>query len=199
KDLVFKENKVNCLNFFDELYDQEVNKSNEPYDDKRDSRKGDSDGILKTPDYADVSTDTSPTTTSQTEEVFTQSPSRHDNSSLDDLGSIYASPKGVNATLYDDDYKSQVEGFVDINQLFDFDHINNPKSSVLRTSSRHHQMLAKFDNYVLDKRVKYDINYVVNYSNLSIDNFLFSNNLNKIHEPRTFAEAANDPRCGLRL
>ncbi|GKC64401.1 putative RNA-directed DNA polymerase [Tanacetum coccineum] len=55
-------------------------------------------------------------------------------------------------------------------------------------------MPAKFDIYVLDKKVKYDINSVVNYSNLSIDNFIFSNNLNKIHKPRTFAEAANDPR-----
>ncbi|GKB58671.1 ribonuclease H-like domain-containing protein [Tanacetum coccineum] len=55
-------------------------------------------------------------------------------------------------------------------------------------------MPAKFDNYVLNKNVKYDINSVVNYSNLSIDNFVFTNNLNKFHEPTTFAEAANDPR-----
>ncbi|GJZ47218.1 hypothetical protein Tco_0601050 [Tanacetum coccineum] len=181
KDLVFEENRVSSLNFFDELYDQEVNKSNEPYDDKRDSRKGDSYGILKTPDYADVSTNTSPTATSQTEEVVTQSLSRHDNNILDDLGSSCTSPKGVDATLYDDDdYESGGEGFVDFNQLFKSDHINNLETSVLRRSSKHHKMLAKFDNYVLDKMVKYDINSAVNYSNLSIDNFVFSNNLNKI-------------------
>ncbi|GJW52437.1 hypothetical protein Tco_0093788 [Tanacetum coccineum] len=185
---------VNSLNFFDELYNQAVNKSDEFYDDKRDSRKGDSDGILKTPDYAHVSTDTSPTDASQTEEVVTQSPNRIHNNSSDDLGSSGASPKGVDATLYDDDYESKGEDFVDFNQLFEFDHINNLDSSVLRRSNRQHKMPAKFDNYVLDKRVKYDINFVVNYSNLSIETFVFSNNMNKIHEPKTFVEAANDPR-----
>ncbi|GKC32255.1 hypothetical protein Tco_1039549, partial [Tanacetum coccineum] len=178
KDLVFEENGVNNLNFFEELYDQESNKSNEPYDDKSDIRKGDRDGILKTHDYADVSTNTSPTATSQTEEVVNQSPTRHDNNSLDDLGSSCTSPKGVDTTLYDD-YEYGGEGFVDFNQLFDSDHINNLESSVLRRSSRHYKMLPKFDNYVFDKRVKYDINSVVNYFYLSIDNFVFSNNLNK--------------------
>ncbi|GJY15024.1 hypothetical protein Tco_0385446 [Tanacetum coccineum] len=52
-----------CFNFFD----QAVNKSNEPYDDKRDNRIGDSDGISMSHDYADVSTDTLPTVTSQSE------------------------------------------------------------------------------------------------------------------------------------
>nr|GEU83851.1 hypothetical protein [Tanacetum cinerariifolium] len=42
--------------------------SDKPYDDKRDNRKGDSDGIFKPPNYAEVSTDSSPTATSQTEE-----------------------------------------------------------------------------------------------------------------------------------
>nr|GEY43439.1 hypothetical protein [Tanacetum cinerariifolium] len=123
--------------------------------------KGDSDGILKTPDYADVSTDTSPTTTSQSEEVVNQSPNRTNNSSSDDLGSSSTSPKGVDATLYDDEYESEGENFVDVNQLFDSNHINNLESFVLRRSSRHHKMSPKFDNYVLDKKVRYDINYVV--------------------------------------
>ncbi|GJZ14241.1 ribonuclease H-like domain-containing protein [Tanacetum coccineum] len=134
--------------------------------------KDDSDGILKTPDYVDVSTDTSPTATS----------------------SSGASTKGVDAKLYDDEYEYEGEDFVEFNQLFDSDHINNPESYVLRRSSRQHKMPAKFDNYVLDKMVRYDINYVVSYANLSIKNFVFSNNLNKIHEPRSYAEAASDPR-----
>ncbi|GKA49820.1 hypothetical protein Tco_0742893 [Tanacetum coccineum] len=92
-----------------------VIKSNEPYDDKRDSRLGDSDGINKSPDCADVSTDTSPNVTSHIEEVVTESPSRHSNSNPDGLGSSGASPKGDDATLYDDEYDYEGEDFVDFN------------------------------------------------------------------------------------
>ncbi|GKG06067.1 hypothetical protein Tco_0326153, partial [Tanacetum coccineum] len=165
-------------------------KSDEPYNDKRDNRKGDNDGITSSPDYADISTHTPPIGTNHPEEVVTQSPSRLGDGNSDGLGSSGASPKGDYATLYDDDdYESEGEDFVEFNQLFEHDHVNIPETSVLRRSSRQHRMPAKFDNYVLDKKVKYDISYVVNFSNMSLDNFMFSNNLNKIHEPRTFAEA----------
>lgn len=53
---------------------------------------------------------------------------------------------------------------------------------------------VKLDNYVLVNKVKYDINRVVNYSNFSADDFVFSSSLNKINEHRTFAEAATDSR-----
>ncbi|GJX61388.1 ribonuclease H-like domain-containing protein [Tanacetum coccineum] len=132
--------------------------------------------------------------TSHLEEVVSKSPNRSDKNSSDSLGSSDASLKGDYATLFDDEYESEGEDFVELNQLFDGDQVNIPKSLGIRRSSRQHRMPAKFDIYVLDKKVKYDINSVVNYSNLSIDNFIFSNNLNKIHKPRTFAEAANDPR-----
>nr|GFB19585.1 ribonuclease H-like domain-containing protein [Tanacetum cinerariifolium] len=112
KDLVFEENGINSLNLFDDVCDQASYNSDERYDDKRDNMNGDSDGIFKPPDYAEVSIDTSPVTNSQSDDV------------------------------------------VD---------------------------------------VKYDINYVISYANLSIENFVFSNNLNKIREPKTFTEVANDP------
>ncbi|GJR43633.1 hypothetical protein Tco_1311736 [Tanacetum coccineum] len=86
------------------LYDQEVNKSDEPYDGKIDNMKGDNDGITSSHDYADVSTDTPPTATTHSEEVVTQSQSRHGNNSSDGLGNSGVSPKGDYATLYDDDY-----------------------------------------------------------------------------------------------
>ncbi|GKC16298.1 putative RNA-directed DNA polymerase [Tanacetum coccineum] len=119
-----------------------VIKSNEPYDDKRNSRLGDSDGINKSPDFADVSTDTSPTVTSHIEEVVTESPSRHSNSNPDGLRSSGASPKGDDATLYDDEYDYEGEDFVDFNQLFESDQDNNPEGSVLRRYSRQHKMPA---------------------------------------------------------
>ncbi|GJR53416.1 ribonuclease H-like domain-containing protein [Tanacetum coccineum] len=189
KFLIETGSEKNGLYFFDS-----VSKSDEPYDDKIDDRKGDNDGITSSPDFADVSTDTPPTATSHLEKVLSESTNRPDNGNSDDLGSSDASPKGDNATLFDEEYESEGEDFIEFNQLFGQDPVNIPESSVLRRSSRPHRMPAKFDNYVLDKNVKYDINFVVNYSNLSIDNFVFTNNLNKIHEPKTFAKAANDPR-----
>nr|GEW08565.1 hypothetical protein Ccrd_024108 [Tanacetum cinerariifolium] len=124
-----------------------------PIQDKRDSRPGDSDGISKSPDCVDVSTDTLPIVTNQTKEVVTKSSIRHSKCSPDDLRSSGASPKGDDATLYKDEYVSQGEDFVDFNQLSESNQYNNPEGSVLRRSSRQHKMPARFDNYELDKKI----------------------------------------------
>ncbi|GJQ93957.1 putative RNA-directed DNA polymerase [Tanacetum coccineum] len=47
---------------------------------------------------------------------------------------------------------------------------------------------------MLDKKHKYGINTVINYSNLSIDNYVFATSINKIHEPTTYQEAVKDSR-----
>ncbi|GJX86243.1 hypothetical protein Tco_0337017 [Tanacetum coccineum] len=86
------------------FYDQAVNKSKEPYDDKRDNSNGDSDSISKSSDCDDVSTDTSPTTTSHLKDVVTESLSRYSNINPDSLGNSGVSPKDDDATLYDDEY-----------------------------------------------------------------------------------------------
>ncbi|GJY07744.1 hypothetical protein Tco_0374798 [Tanacetum coccineum] len=117
------DHKTKCLV---KKIDQAVNESDDPYDDKRDSSLGDSDGITKSLKCADVSTYTLPIVTSQPEEVVTKSPIRPSNSSPDDLGNSGASPKGDDATLYDDEYKSEGEDFVDFNHLFDSDQSNIP-------------------------------------------------------------------------
>ncbi|GKF30942.1 ribonuclease H-like domain-containing protein [Tanacetum coccineum] len=173
KDFVFDVEGINVLNFFD----QAVNKSDEPNDDKRDNSVGDSDGITKSLDYADVSTDTFPIVTSQSEEVVTKSPVRPSNNSPYDLGSSGASLNGDDATLNDDEYESEGEDFVDFSHFFESDRSNIPERFVLKRSSREYKMPSKFDNYELDKRVKYDINLVVSYTNLSMDNFVFSTNV----------------------
>ncbi|GKD59304.1 hypothetical protein Tco_1296813 [Tanacetum coccineum] len=64
--------------------------------------------------------------TSQPEEVVTKSPIRPSNSSPDDLGNSGASTNGDDATMYDDEYKSEGEDFVDFNHLFDSDQSNIP-------------------------------------------------------------------------
>ncbi|GJT55142.1 hypothetical protein Tco_0990196 [Tanacetum coccineum] len=144
------------------MYDQEVNKSDEPYDGKRDNMKGDNDGITSSHDYADVSTNTPPTATTHSEEVVTQSQSRHSNNNSDGLGNSGVSPKGDYATLYDDDYQSEGENFVKFNHLFEPDHVNIPKSLVLRRFSRHYRIPASIEQLmIIGLKVKYDIAYVV--------------------------------------
>nr|GEY17453.1 putative reverse transcriptase, RNA-dependent DNA polymerase, Gag-polypeptide of LTR copia-type [Tanacetum cinerariifolium] len=64
----------------------------------------------------------------------------------------------------------------------------------VRRSNRKSVMLHKFDDYVVDGKVKYGINIVVNYSNLSVENFSFITSLNKSVEPRNFKEAMLDPK-----
>nr|GEV71902.1 RNA-directed DNA polymerase, eukaryota, reverse transcriptase zinc-binding domain protein [Tanacetum cinerariifolium] len=128
--------------------------------DKRDSRPGDSDGISKSPDCVNAL----PIVTGQTKEVVTKSSIRHSKCSPDDLRSSGASPKGDDATLYKDEYVSQGEDFVDFNQLLDSNQYNNPEGSVLRRFSRQHKMPARFDNYELDKKIRYDTNVVDSYA-----------------------------------
>ncbi|GKD37994.1 ribonuclease H-like domain-containing protein [Tanacetum coccineum] len=62
----------------------------------------------------------------------------------------------------------------------------------LRKSSRTSKLPIKLSNFVLDDKVKYDINKHVNYSNLSEENYCFSTNLNKNIKPRNFQEACTN-------
>nr|GEW50605.1 hypothetical protein [Tanacetum cinerariifolium] len=59
-------------------------------------------------------------------DVVTESPSRHSSSIPYSLGNIGASPKGDDATLYDDEYNSKGEDYVKFNQLFEPGHFNGP-------------------------------------------------------------------------
>ncbi|GJV13759.1 ribonuclease H-like domain-containing protein [Tanacetum coccineum] len=63
-----------------------------------------------------------------------------------------------------------------------------------RKSSRKSIMPSKLNDYVVDIKVKYGLNKYVNYSNLSSDNYSFVTNLNKTYEPKSYKEAATDPR-----
>ncbi|KAJ0940684.1 putative RNA-directed DNA polymerase [Helianthus annuus] len=65
--------------------------------------------------------------------------------------------------------------------------------SVNRRSSRVTNMPKRFEDYVVDGKVKYGIEKFVNYSKLSIENKCFATCLNKSIEPRSFNEAVKDP------
>ncbi|KAJ0703042.1 putative RNA-directed DNA polymerase [Helianthus annuus] len=64
----------------------------------------------------------------------------------------------------------------------------------LRRSSRSTSIPKRFQDYVLNSNVKYDINKVVSYACLSADSACFISRLNKTVEPSTYSEAAKDPK-----
>ncbi|GJR69613.1 RNA-directed DNA polymerase, eukaryota, reverse transcriptase zinc-binding domain protein [Tanacetum coccineum] len=89
-------------------------------------------------------------------------------------------------------YKSEGENIESFGHIFE-----SPETAVgqsVRKTSRKTTMPSKYNDYVRSKGVKYGIDKVVNYLNLSIENFMFSTSLNKIKEPATYSEAAKDSR-----
>ncbi|GKD90938.1 ribonuclease H-like domain-containing protein [Tanacetum coccineum] len=63
---------------------------------------------------------------------------------------------------------------------------------VPRRSSRPSKVPQNLNDFVIKGKVKYGVERVVNYSNLSKDNFCFASNLNKSIEPQTYQEAFLD-------
>ncbi|KAJ0890287.1 putative RNA-directed DNA polymerase [Helianthus annuus] len=66
--------------------------------------------------------------------------------------------------------------------------------NTVRKSSRKVLFPQKFNEYVVEGKVRYGIEKVVNYAKLSFDNFSFVSSLNKSVEPNSFNEAVKDPR-----
>ncbi|GJT85172.1 putative transcription factor interactor and regulator CCHC(Zn) family protein, partial [Tanacetum coccineum] len=67
-------------------------------------------------------------------------------------------------------------------------------TETLRRSNRQTQIPKRLDDFVLNKNVKYGIERVVNYSNLSFETSCFLSNLTKSKEPKDFFEASQDPK-----
>ncbi|KAJ0535497.1 putative RNA-directed DNA polymerase [Helianthus annuus] len=67
-------------------------------------------------------------------------------------------------------------------------------NSSLRRSHRKVVVPKKFENFVLNSKVKYSLDKVVSYSCLSGDNLCFTTSLNKTVEPTCYEEASKDPR-----
>ncbi|KAJ0735667.1 putative RNA-directed DNA polymerase [Helianthus annuus] len=64
----------------------------------------------------------------------------------------------------------------------------------LRRSSRVVSVPKRFQDFVLNSCVKYDINKTVNCSYLTADSVCFISSLNKSVEPSSFGEASKDPK-----
>ncbi|GJZ33299.1 putative RNA-directed DNA polymerase [Tanacetum coccineum] len=68
--------------------------------------------------------------------------------------------------------------------------VNEPITQ--RRSEITSKLPTKLSDFVLDNKVKYGIDRVVNYSNLSKDNYCFATNLNKTFEPNIFHDACKN-------
>nr|GEW45373.1 putative Gag-polypeptide of LTR copia-type [Tanacetum cinerariifolium] len=66
------------------------------------------------------------------------------------------------------------------------------KTIVPRRSSRPSKVPQNLNEFVIEGKVKYGVERVVNYSNLSKDNFCFASNLNKSIEPKTYQKDVLD-------
>ncbi|XP_071738670.1 uncharacterized protein [Rutidosis leptorrhynchoides] len=66
------------------------------------------------------------------------------------------------------------------------------ETSELRRTSRPTRIPTRLNDYVLNANVKYDLNKVVDYANLSKENLCFVSNLNKSIEPTCYSEACLD-------
>ncbi|XP_071714361.1 uncharacterized protein [Rutidosis leptorrhynchoides] len=64
----------------------------------------------------------------------------------------------------------------------------------VKRSSRKSTLPPIFGDYVIDNKVRYDLNKVVDYSKLTVDNMCFVNSQDKISEPNTYWEACKDPK-----
>nr|GEW57207.1 ribonuclease H-like domain-containing protein [Tanacetum cinerariifolium] len=102
-----------------------------------------------------------------------------------------------NDNMYEDEDFGIFGNIFESAKFAEFETLTNERDSqddLPRKSSRKTTLPRKLGDYVLDNKVKYDIDNFVNYTHLSKDNFVFSTSLNKIIEPKTYLEAISDHR-----
>ncbi|GJU23467.1 hypothetical protein Tco_1156809 [Tanacetum coccineum] len=160
------------LNFFDNQW------PSKPCDDERDISDG---GGINSPPVvpAEDSVNADPSTSV---ESFASTSSKSTNISDDiifdpsteQLGNIIAEGGAgdEDAALYDDENISEGEGLdlYNLDLLFQNDSNNRTnEGQSVRRSSRKSSMPSKYNDFVVDGKVRYGINQVVNYSNLSVD------------------------------
>ncbi|GJS32458.1 putative RNA-directed DNA polymerase, partial [Tanacetum coccineum] len=176
KEYITEQSGINNLNFFDNQWPSET------YDDERDPNDGGG-------------------TNSSSVEPVVEAASADPNSTADPSASTRDSKGGADddgAALNDDEFISEGEGIdlYNVDMLFQ-ENANQDRTKdgqYVRRSSRKSVLPSKLKDFVVDGKVKYGINSVVNYSNLSCDNFSFITNLNKTSKPKTYKEAVLDSK-----
>ncbi|GJV10853.1 putative RNA-directed DNA polymerase [Tanacetum coccineum] len=70
--------------------------------------------------------------------------------------------------------------------------VSNLETQPLRRSERTSVFPNKYNEFVVDSKVRYGLEKFVSYSNLSSENLCFATELNKAFEPRNYREACKD-------
>ncbi|KAK9064691.1 hypothetical protein SSX86_016073 [Deinandra increscens subsp. villosa] len=189
---------VNTLNFFD-LFDQSSNKGffgdNTPNDDVRvDNNDGLSHGSLQ-PDRKSDSTEgrVEAGERNNVRVITTSSCSTSPQPDSSISSEESQQPSGVTSPV------GRAVGVIESNDKENTDSRVNSEGggleqlgSTLRRSSRNIVFPRKLNDFVVEGKVKYSLEKVVNYSHLSQDNFCFSSSLNKSSEPKSYYEAVTD-------
>ncbi|GJT39788.1 ribonuclease H-like domain-containing protein [Tanacetum coccineum] len=164
-----KENLLNQLNFFDSF---DIQNSKSPYDEER-ATSNDEGSAPNSPNTPRSVSDGG-TTTSMGDKSISEGNSQNTQSVL-----FFQDPTdaGLNVPITDVSFENtdEVQPVV-----------------ATRKSNRQTKLSAKFNDYVVNSSKKYELEKVVNYSNLSSGNYCFSTSLNKSAEPSTFYDAIKD-------
>nr|GEV98041.1 reverse transcriptase domain-containing protein [Tanacetum cinerariifolium] len=105
----------------------------------------------------------------------------HSEGNIDSMNQSVES-EGVTTHLFN------IEEEIDQSDLIDYDDVVEP----VRRSSRQTKLPLNLNDYVVDSKVKFGLNKVVNYSKLCVKNLCFTTSLNKSFEPNNYKEAIND-------
>ncbi|XP_071727410.1 uncharacterized protein [Rutidosis leptorrhynchoides] len=170
------------LNFFDNLED--------PYDDKIKTDKSDGNGKSALGSSSTKSTNSPSSNTEHDLYGNKRSDAGGSNDSVllkddgNDQNTTSANTDDPKATHVDIvGYISNSEGSSSIEP-----------ASFLRRSCRVTNLPKRFEDFVINEKVKFGVEKVVNYLNLLTGNFCFVSMLNKIVEPKHYFEAAKDSR-----
>lgn len=114
-------------------------------------------------------------------------------------GSDFHSSSGANSTAENENVaatldadNSSPEGiFEEFVEPIQFDDL--PDETECRKSVRSVKMPKKYDDFVIEGKVKYGIERVVNYSHLTSESLCFVSALNKSVEPSSYFEASKNP------
>ncbi|KAM0049721.1 putative RNA-directed DNA polymerase [Helianthus debilis subsp. tardiflorus] len=157
---------INSLNFFD-LYDNTEFKHLPPVDDPNDDRRGQGESDVETHEVQQSEIPDTPNVTADAQQT----------------SGSHVSPDMAEPVVATDEAQHTSEG----------DTENSDVSVLPRRSSRTSVFPRRLNDFVVEGKVKFGIEKVVNLSKLTVENRCFASGLSKNLEPRNYREAIQDP------
>ncbi|KAF5819826.1 putative RNA-directed DNA polymerase [Helianthus annuus] len=119
----------------------------------------------------------------------------HDDSTINDQQPQVTTEPAGTAVEQQPSSERSIPGMADITSRND-DVIppeGTSETPAIRRSTRNANFPKKLQDFIIEGKVKYGLEKVLNYSKLSPENFCFTSVLNKSLEPRSYKEAVSDP------